>query len=189
MTHLILPQTTPKEFASFDKRPCPVCGRVGRTTYFRLRPESAQAMGAGRLGSDVITTYDFRAAVKADVRKRNLRWHGKNGETYPWNWDLDGNKPMPACVHLLFGMGRPDHDKDVDNMAKAFLDAIKHVLIDDDSGVQHMLVEKYRLHVPEGGVNAKENVLVGVRVAPILEDIGAIVYQLASLEDLPLITG
>lgn len=182
---------TPQELTAFEKRACPVCGCIGRTTYFRLRPESAQAMAQVRDGGDRVTTYDFRKSVKRAVLERRLRWNGQNGETYPWNWNPDERKAYPACVHLLFGLSdsETDKDKDVDNMTKAFLDAIKHVLIDDDAGVQHLLVEKYRLHIPAGGTNAAENVLVGVRIAPIRTGINPIEYQLASLEELPLITG
>lgn len=70
---------------------------------------------------------------------------------------------LDVCVGLLFGLSQECLDKDVDNMTKLFLDALKGAdgLVHDDSAVVHLNVTK-RLLIPAAPTT--NNYLVGVRV-------------------------
>jgi len=77
-------------------------------------------------------------------------------------------------------------------MTKALLDAIKdekeekYGLISDDAFVQHVQVEKHRLHVPPGGLLPESNFLIGVVIA-VLPKVQPVTYQLADPENFPML--
>lgn len=62
----------------------------------------------------------------------------------------DGNPPHiyqrgdKLCVHIVFVLGRRSRDKDLDNMSKALLDALKGVLFGDDLDIEHLSLLKVR---------------------------------------------
>lgn len=167
---------TPVEFTQFQESICPVCKKRGVPVWFRVRPESAQAMSGEK-------TRTFRDHIRSKILERYNRISGVSGTSRPWNVTEHGDQ-LHVCVHLLFGLAKGDHDKDVDNMAKAFLDAIKdddsesYGLISDDSFVQHLSIEKYELLIPPAGQAQDLNYIVGVKIAA-LRGNGVLTYQLA----------
>lgn len=54
------------------------------------------------------------------------------------------NKNDRLCILIIFVLGEEDRDKDLDNMAKAFLDSIKSILFPDDSQIIHLNLMKVR---------------------------------------------
>ena len=104
---------TPAEFTQFEESICPVCKKRGVPVWFRVRPESAQAMS--REG-----TRAFRANIRSTILERYSRISDERGISRPWNVTENGDR-LRVCVHLLFGLAKGNKDKDVDNMAKAVL--------------------------------------------------------------------
>lgn len=163
-------------FKRFDDYCCPICEpdgiALGFTTWFRIRPESAQSLhnlGAGEKAS-------YEQAVQNEIIKNNYQmlWD-TSGKRYPLNTFDPGNvygkrkpgeKPVQrdVCVGLFFGLTATCKDKDVDNMTKLFLDSLKGPdgLINDDKAVVHLDVLKRQL-VPTEITN--DNYLVGVRIS------------------------
>ena len=162
-------------FEKFKDYCCPVCepDRPGMSfsTWFRVRPESAQAlhnMGAGEKGK-------YEKAIRDEIARHShqMTWDA-SGNRYPLNTFDPKNvygkrkpdeppKQRDVCVGLLFGLTPNCSDKDVDNMAKLFLDALKGAdgLFHDDKAVVHLEVLK-RVLVPNSVTD--NNYLVGVRI-------------------------
>jgi hypothetical protein len=162
-------------FKDFEDHRCLVCQPKGIvdpfSAWFRVRPESAQALhnlGAGEKAK-------YENAIRVEIAKRGLQmtW-GISGKRVPLNtFDPDnvygkrknGDPPRQrdVCVGLIFGLTGSCTDKDVDNMTKLFLDALKgdDGLIHDDSAVVHLNVLK-RVLVPS--TTTGDNYLVGVRI-------------------------
>ncbi len=167
---------TPDEFTQFEESICPVCKKRGVPVWFRVRPESAQAMSGEE-------TRTFRDDIRSKILERYNRVSDERGISRPLNVTEDGDQ-LRICVRLLFGLAKVDNDKDVDNMAKAFLDAIKddnsesYGLISDDSFVQHLSIEKYTLLIPPAGQAQDLNYIVGVKIATLRSN-GVLTYQLA----------
>lgn len=167
---------TPVEFTQFQESICPVCKKRGIPVWFRVKPESAQAMSGEKART-------FRDDIRSTILERYNRISDERGISSPWNV-TEGGDQLRVCVHLLFGLAKVDKDKDVDNMAKAFLDAIKdddsepYGLISDDSFVQHLSIEKYTLLIPPGGQAQDLNYIVGVKIATLRSN-GVLTYQLA----------
>ena len=167
---------TPVEFTQFQESICPVCKKRGVPVWFRVRPESAQAMSGEKKKT-------FRDNIRSKILERYTRISDERGISRAWNVTNDGDQ-LRVCVHLLFGLAKVDNDKDVDNMAKAFLDAIKdddsesYGLISDDSFVQHLSIQKYTLLLPPAGQAQDLNYIVGVKIATLRSN-GIITYQLA----------
>ena len=162
-------------FKRFENYCCPVCepGGVakGFTTWFRVRPESAQALQ--RLTGEKAK---YEVAIRAEIAKSGFQMTSDaSGKKYPLNTSDPGNvygkrKPgeLPVqrdvCVGLLFGLTPNCKDKDVDNMTKLFLDALQGEdgLIHNDKAVVHLDVLK-RVLVPS--TITDNNYLVGVRIS------------------------
>ncbi len=162
-------------FNWFEEFRCPVCqpegGVGGFTTWFRVRPESAQALHK-RTGEKA----KYEKAIRAEIAKNGFQmtWD-HSGKAYPLNTFDPANvygkrKPgepprqRDVCVGLLFGLTPNCLDKDLDNMSKLFLDALKgdDSLLHDDKAVVHLDVLK-RVLTPS--VSVEDNYLVGVRIA------------------------
>lgn len=163
-------------FKRFEDYSCPLCEPEGLangfTTWFRVRPESAQALhnlGAGQKAK-------YEAAIRKEIADHGFQmsWDAA-GKKYPLNtFDpknvygkrKDGEPPVQrdVCIRLFFGLSVGCTDKDVDNMTKLFLDALKgdDGLIHDDKAVVHLEVLK-RVLVPNMVTN--DNYLVGVRIS------------------------
>lgn len=154
----------------FQDHICPICSpatfRRGFTAWFRVKPESAQAL-AQTSGN----TCGFRQRIRDEIKKNNYQAIGSwKGDKYPINISDPlnvygkGSIARNVCVSLFFGLSEGCTDKDVDNMAKAFLDAIKgkEGLISDDDKVTHLEILKRRL-IPKQPSNG--NYLVGVRIS------------------------
>ncbi len=155
---------------------CPVCepGGIARgfTTWFRVRPASAQALH--KLGAGEKAGYEQAIRMEIDKHGFRMTWD-TSGKKYPLNTFDPGNvygkrKPgqppvqRDVCVSLLFGLTPDCKDKDVDNMTKLFLDALKGPdgLIHDDKDIVHLDVMK-RVLMPCSVT--KDNYLVGVRIS------------------------
>ena len=159
----------------FQEYACPHCSlppyTQGFTAWFRVNPESAQDLHTE--GKDVKNAYEQK--IKDEFAKRNFQQVATvGGARYPLNLSDPANvygkgvKSLDVCVGLFFGLSKKCTDKDVDNMTKLFLDALKGEdgLIDDDRAVTHLEVFK-RILVHQAGSEADENYLVGVRVLPV----------------------
>lgn len=155
----------------FEDYICPVCkGRTtpgGFTTWFRVQPASAQALHG--LGAGEKANYEQKIKNEIAKHSHQMKWD-LSGATYPLNvFDPNnvygkGPKNRDVCVGLFFGLSQSCTDKDVDNMAKLFLDAIKgnDGLLSDDKAVTHLEIIKREL-IPE--LPTDNNYLVGVRIS------------------------
>lgn len=163
---------------NFEEYVCPICnGGIaigGFTTWFRVRPESAQALN--KIAGDK-SLYENK--IREEVAKRGYQFTwSSNGLTHPLNvsdpYSVHGRgmKIRDVCVGLFFGLSPSCKDKDVDNMTKAFLDAIKgpEGLISDDSAVTHLEVIKRELEHDLS--SSQDNYLVGVRISLVSSKVG-----------------
>jgi Holliday junction resolvase RusA-like endonuclease len=57
------------------------------------------------------------------------------------------------CLHIVFVLGKKNKDKDIDNMAKALLDALKGVLFSDDIDIDHLNLMKIKATEDDDYVN------------------------------------
>jgi Holliday junction resolvase RusA-like endonuclease len=101
---------------------CPICGtKKGlfpvKVFPIRIRPESKQAISQQK---------DKLAAFEAAIR------HRFRDEKTPFEADKS------ICLLLVFVVRRTGHQKDLDNMAKAIVDATKRVLFGDDRKIDHL---------------------------------------------------
>jgi hypothetical protein len=162
----------------FEDYVCPICReRIvpgGFTTWFRVKPKSAQALESAGAGVKA----DYISKIKNEILKNGwqMAWD-TSGKKHPLN-EFDPNnvygngpKTRDVCVGLFFGLSASCRDKDVDNMAKLFLDVIKGAdgLISDDKAVTHLEIIKRELvsDPPTQG-----NYLVGVRISMVSSNIG-----------------
>jgi len=138
----------PIDTDKFLTNPCPVCGTSHRygTYFFQVEPESAQSLA--RKGS--LATQAYRTAIRNIIANNHYRtaWTHDDTERHAVNKSdaLGLNGPpriRKVCMKIIFVL-RDDtniRDKDLDNMEKAFLDAIKeepHGLITDDVEIVHL---------------------------------------------------
>lgn len=170
----------------FQDHICPICnpGRFGPgfTAWFRVKPQSAQA-----LAQNAGAKCKFRQEIKREICENNYQQIGSwKGRRYPINISDPinaygrGSLAKNVCVSLLFGLSTSCSDKDVDNMAKAFLDAIKgdDGLISDDSEVTHLEIIK-RWIIP--GAPTNDNYLIGVRISQVTSSVDhSIAFEWAS---------
>jgi Holliday junction resolvase RusA-like endonuclease len=94
-------------------------------TPFRIRPESWQALGS-------VNKRAFKAAISHRLSKS------------PHIERLEGR----VCLTLLFVCSSSRRTRDVDNMAKLFMDSIKGIMMADDKEVDHLNLMRL---VHEGG--------------------------------------
>lgn len=107
---------------------CPICStNEGPCISFpiRISPQSKQSMACNKRAA-------FELGIKGYLNSINFFDLNK----------FDINEKI--CIHLVFVLGLKSKDKDVDNMAKALLDAIKGILFGDDANVDHLSVLKIR---------------------------------------------
>lgn len=112
----------------------------------RIRPISKQA-AAGKRGR--------RAAFERAIRHRFA------GQLAPFPADVS------ICLLIVFVVRAPGAQKDLDNMAKAILDAIKNVLFGDDRKVDHLNIIRIKspdeefvyLNIRETRLNEHNDVL------------------------------
>ena len=162
-------------FTWFQNFRCPICQPTGAmggfTTWFRVRPASAQSLhnlGAGEKAK-------YEQAIRAEMTKHGLQMTWVNsGTKYPLNTFDPTNvygrrrpgeppRQRDVCVGLFFGLTPDCSDKDIDNMSKLFIDALKgpEGLLHDDKAVVHLDVLK-RILTPL--TLTADNYLVGVRI-------------------------
>lgn len=163
-------------FDRFQNYCCPVCEpdgiAKGFTTWFRVRPESAQ--GLHNVGPGVKRRYEEAIRLEIAKKSNQMTWSA-SGKKYPLNtFDphnvygrrKPGEPPVQrdVCIGLLFGLTPTCADKDVDNMTKLFLDALKgpEGLIHDDDAIVHLDVIK-RVLLPSSAI--ENNYVVGVRIS------------------------
>jgi hypothetical protein len=163
----------------FEDFVCPICrDRIvpgGFTTWFRVEPKSAQSLHADGAGKKAL----YEQKIKAEIAKNNYQMVGSaDGTKHPLNvFDPNnvygkGTRYMDVCIGLFFGLSPTCKDKDVDNMAKLFLDALKgpNGLLSDDKVITHLEVIKREL-ISEPP-SSPDNYLVGVRVSMVSSSIG-----------------
>ncbi len=101
---------------------CPICATkdgLFPIKFFpiRIRPESKQAIGQQK--------------EKLAAFERAIRYRFRNEKT-PFEADKS------ICLLIVFVVKRTGHQKDLDNMAKAIVDATKRVLFGDDRKIDHL---------------------------------------------------
>ncbi len=129
----------------FQNHACPICApknrRGGATFFFPIDPKSAQS-----LSSKKGATAQFRNNIKTLIDENHYRQiASSSGPRYPLNivdpLEISIKKSTKkVCIGLLFCLKMKKINADVDNMAKAFLDAIKGIdgLISDDIEIVHL---------------------------------------------------
>lgn len=156
----------------FQNQVCPICAvnrsLGGFTTWFRVLPASAQSLH--NQGPGIKAAYERK--IQDAIHAQHYQVTGcVGGKRYPLNildpeniYD-NGSEILDTCVSLFFGLSPKCTDKDVDNMAKLFLDSIKGPggLISDDKSITHLEVIKRRLISDPASM--VDNYLVGVRIA------------------------
>jgi Holliday junction resolvase RusA-like endonuclease len=79
-----------------------------------------------------------------------------------------GYKAKKLCIHIVFVLGKSNRDKDLDNMSKALLDALKGTLFDDDINIDHLSLVKFnwdgdedfvKVNIRESKIGHHDNVL------------------------------
>lgn len=120
---------------SFGEGQCMICEAPprfgGATHWYRVQPESAQALRSKSDVGGLSAKLHFRQKIQNEIQ---VKKHGAiasiSGKRHPLNLrdPLGVSRPakeLDVCIGLFFGLSPQCRDKDVDNMAKAFLDAIK----------------------------------------------------------------
>ncbi len=107
---------------------CHLCYRDGpvHVIPLRIEPESYQALSSVN-----------KAAFKTAVAER---FAGKEYDYY---------KSHKVCIQVLFVCGSNRRVRDLDNMAKLLLDAVKEVVISDDRNVEHLSLTRLTHQEPE----------------------------------------
>jgi len=103
---------------------CPICHDSGFPILIipiRISPQSKQAMAAKKRAAFelAVSEYIHRSKDKFSIKDR-------------------------FCLHIVFVLGCSSRDKDLDNMAKALLDALKGSLFGDDLNIDHLSLLKIR---------------------------------------------
>jgi Holliday junction resolvase RusA-like endonuclease len=141
-----------EKISSIAQFHCPICETKDglfpiQTIPIRINPVSKQAISQ-RKGQ--------RAAFESAIRHRF-----KNGYT-----------PFPAdrsiCLLIVFVVRAKGAQKDLDNMAKAIIDAVKNVLFGDDRQIDHLNIIRIKspdeeyvcLNLRQTTLNDHEDVLV-----------------------------
>ncbi len=108
---------------------CPICSRrnnsIVRTITIRISAISKQAVA-----SKPETRKAFEKAI--EYRLNLLQ---------PNHIFQRGDK---LCIHIVFILSKHNRDKDLDNMSKALLDALKGVLFGDDIDIDHLSLMKIK---------------------------------------------
>jgi Holliday junction resolvase RusA-like endonuclease len=101
---------------------CPFCSQDYPTVIMniRIRPQSYQSLDSNLKKA-------FKAAVNSRINARN-----------------DDFKGCKICLHIVYVCSEERREKDLDNMSKLLLDAIKDILFDDDAEVDHLNVMKIK---------------------------------------------
>lgn len=101
---------------------CPFCSQDYPVVIMniRIRPQSYQSLDSNLKKA-------FKAAVNSRINPRNNYFKG-----------------CKICLHIVYVCSENRRDKDIDNMSKLLLDAIKDILFDDDAEVDHLNVMKIK---------------------------------------------
>ncbi|MBC7008122.1 RusA family crossover junction endodeoxyribonuclease [Pseudoalteromonas sp. BZK2] len=103
-----------------------------RSICIRINPESYQSLN-GNLKKE------FHTAMKSKWSDQGILFE----------------KDDEICVLLVFVYGKNAKNKDVDNMAKIFIDSLKGVLIHDDINIVHLNILKRRSQKEDGYILAR----------------------------------
>jgi Holliday junction resolvase RusA-like endonuclease len=118
---------------------CPICRDSGFPFVIipiRISPESKQAMSGVKKKRAA-----FELAIREYIHKSNDKFSINDR----------------FCLHVVFVLGCNSRDKDLDNMAKALLDALKGSLFEDDSNIDHLSLLKIRHNYED------DNIYVNIR--------------------------
>ena len=157
----------------FENYVCPICRTApkigGYTTWFRVQPASAQVLHASGAGKKSAYEKKIKDAIRNSRHRiaSDTEVNGPLNVFDPNNVYGKGTKELDVCIGLFFGLSPSCADKDVDNMTKVFLDAIKGPggLISDDKAVTHLEVIKRQMVATE--ISVADNYLVGVRISTV----------------------
>lgn len=164
----------------FQNNGCAVCN-VKRpfTAWLRIKPASFQSLAKEKM------TKSFRVAVAAFISDCGMQMAVSHSSRTPLNV-IDGSN-RNVCIGLFLGLSAVEKDKDVDNVSKAFLDALKGNLglISDDACITHLDIRKV---VMQTSIPSSSNHVVGIRLGVLPAASGSINYQLANIADWPELT-
>ena len=125
---------------------CRICGSQAPISNFpiRITPTSRQ--------------------VKTDIKNE----FKKNFATSPYGKNLGINKDNRLCIKIVFVL-RDARDKDLDNMAKLTLDALKELIQIDDKNIDHLELIKLKtkylesfisFRIAKSEINTKDDVIL-----------------------------
>jgi Holliday junction resolvase RusA-like endonuclease len=121
--------TLSDKISSLSQFHCPICSR--RTnSIFRIINIRISAVSKQAVASNSIKRKAFEKAIKYRLNSLQNQHVFHRGEK--------------LCVHIVFVLGKQNRDKDLDNMAKALLDALKGVLFGDDMDIDHLSLMKIK---------------------------------------------
>jgi Holliday junction resolvase RusA-like endonuclease len=108
---------------------CPVCS-VGDPYPIRIIPIRISAISKQAVSNNSKKRRAFEKAIKYKLSSSKSNRAFSRGEK--------------LCVHVVFVLGKENRDKDLDNMSKALLDALKGVLFGDDLDIVHLSLMKIK---------------------------------------------
>lgn len=121
--------TLSHKISSLSQFHCPICSRrnnsVARVITFRITAISKQSVA-----SEPAKRKAFEKAIKFELNSLQSSHTFQRGDK--------------LCVHIVFVLGKQNRDKDLDNMAKALLDALKGMLFGDDMDIDHLSLMKIK---------------------------------------------
>lgn len=127
---------------------CPICRDSGfpiKIINIRIPAQSKQALDKTKRNA-------FELAIAERIKK-----------------DFPFSSQDKLCLHIVFVLGINSRDKDLDNMSKALLDALKGNLFEDDMHIDHLslLKIKYKIdgdyitiNIRRSNINSSDDVLV-----------------------------
>lgn len=121
--------TLSSKISSLSQFHCPICSRrnnsIARVITIRISAISKQSVA-----SEPKKRKAFEKAIKYRLDTLQTQHTFQRGDK--------------LCIHIVFILGKQNRDKDLDNMAKALLDALKGVLFGDDMDIDHLSLMKIK---------------------------------------------
>jgi Holliday junction resolvase RusA-like endonuclease len=121
--------TLSAKIGSLSQFHCPICSRRTNSIY-RIINIRISAVSKQSVASNPIKRKAFEKAIKYRLNSLQTQYVFHRGEK--------------LCVHIVFVLGKQNRDKDLDNMAKALLDALKGILFGDDMDIDHLSLMKIK---------------------------------------------
>lgn len=121
--------TLSSKISSLSQFHCPICSRRN-DSIIRVITIRISAISKQSVASEPKKRKAFEKAIKHRLGTLKTNHTFQRGEK--------------LCIHIVFILGKQNRDKDLDNMAKALLDALKGVLFGDDMDIDHLSLMKIK---------------------------------------------